>query len=418
MELEYRRCCGIDVHQKTVVVCVLPADGAEGKLIRKVYGTFRNELTRMRGWLKQLRVTDIAMESTGVYWRPVWNVLEGHFAQLLLANPKQVKALAGRKSDQRDARRIAEFLQDRRLDPSFVPPLEIRRLRDLTRCRLTLLGQRNEIHNKIRDLLETANIKLSSVMSDLLGVSGQRILQAMTDDEEYSAEILSWKVKGKLRPKEKQVREALKGCFDEMHKTLLKIYWEQYRFLSSQLEALEGKIAEAMTPYAEWVEQLDAIPGVDRLVAWTVIAEMGVDMSVFPDSAHCASWVKLCPGSHESAGKQMNTRTGHGNRYLRRVLLQAAWAASHTKETYLRAVFHRVKARRGWGKAIVAVAHKLVIAIYHMLRDRTPYKELGGDHFDKINPAKTTRRLVARLERLGLQVTLKPLPENTQPQQT
>lgn len=414
---QYRRCCGIDVHQKTVVVCVLAADGTTGKPVKKVYGTFRNELTRLRVWLKQLRVTDVAMESTGVYWRPVWNVLEGHFDQLLLANPKQVKALQGRKSDHRDARRIAEFLQDRRLDASFVPPPEIRRLRDLTRCRLTLLGQRNQIHNKIRDLFETANVKLSSVMSDLLGVSGQRIIQAMVDGEE-SADLLSWKVKGKLRPKEKQVRESLKGCFDEFHRMLLGVYWRQYGFLNSQIEALEAKIATAMEPYADLVELLDAIPGVDRLVAWTAIAEMGVDMSVFPDAAHCASWAKLCPGSHESAGKQMNSKTGHGNRYLRRALLQAAWAASHTKNTYLRAVFYRTKARRGWGKAIVAVAHKLLVIIYHMLRDRSPYREIGGDYFDKINPARTARKLVARLERLGLQVTLQALPENPQLQQT
>jgi transposase len=277
MGSEYRRCCGMDLHKKTVVACVLAPDGANGKPLRKVYGTFRRELTRMRGWLKQLHVTDIAMESTGVYWRPVWNVLEGHFARLLLANPKQVKALEGRKSDHRDARRIGEFLQDGRLDPSFVPPPEIRRLRDLTRCRLTLLRQRNEIHNKIRDLLETANVKLSSVMTNLLGVSGQRIIQAMVEGEE-SAEILSWKVKGKLRPKEKQVRESLKGCFDALHRTLLTVYWKQYRFLTAQVELMETKIATAMEPYADLVELLDGIPGVDRLVAWTAIAEMGVDM--------------------------------------------------------------------------------------------------------------------------------------------
>ena len=412
-----RRCCGIDVHQKTVVVCVLPSDGTPGEPVKKVYGTFRNELTRMRGWLKQLRVTDIAMESTGVYWRPVWNVLEGHFAHLLLANPKQVKALQGRKSDHRDARRIAEFLQDGRLDASFVPPPEIRRLRDLTRCRVTLLGQRDEIHNKIRDLFETANVKLSSVMCNLLGVSGQRIIQAMVEGQE-SAEVLSWKLNGKLRPKEKQVRESLKGCFDEFHRMLLAVYWQQYRFLNSQIEAVEAQIALAMEEYAGLVELLDAIPGVDQIVAWTVIAEMGIDMTVFPDAAHCASWVKLCPGTHESAGKQMNSSTGHGNRYLRRVLLQAAWAASHSKNTYLRALFYRIKARRGWGKAIVAVAHKLVIIIYQMLRDRVAYLELGADHFDRINPVRTARKLVARLERLGLQVTLQPLQDDSQPQQT
>jgi len=412
MEPNDRRCCGIDVHQKTVVVCVLAPDGATGKPVKKVYGTFRSELTRMRGWLKQLKVTDIAMESTGIYWRPVWNVLEGHFGQLLLANPKQVKALQGRKSDHRDAQRISEFLQDRRLDASFVPPPEIRRLRDLTRCRVTLLAQRNKTHNKIRDLLETANVKLSSIASNLMGVSGQRIIQALVDGEE-SADRLSWKVKGRLRPKEKQVRESLKGTFDSFHRTMLRVYWRQYQFLSMQIAEMEMHIESAMEPYRAKIDLLDAIPGIDRTVAWSVIAEMGTKMEVFPDAAHCASWIKLCPGSHESAGKQMNASTGHGNRYLRRVLLQAAWAAVNAKNTYLRALFHRLKGRRGWGKAIVAVAHKMAVIIYEMLRTDTPYRELGGDYFDRLNPARTINRLVGRLERFGLNVVLEPRPQDT-----
>jgi transposase len=366
----------------------------------------------MRGWLKLLKVTEIAMESTGVYWRPVWNVLDGQGFRLLLVNPAQVKALQGRKSDPRDAKRISEYLQDGRLDPSFVPPREIRELRQLLRHRLSLLQQRGEAHNQIRDLFETANIKLSSVASDLLGVSGRRIIEAMISGED-SPELLSWKVRGTLRKKEKQVKESLKGCFNEFHRMMLKAHYQHYQFLSQQVKDLETEVARRMEPYAEQIASLMTIPGVDRIVAWHLIAELGADMSVFPDADHCASWAGLSPGSCESAGKQLSGRTKKGNKYLRRVLSQAAWAASHCKDGYLPAFFYRVKARRGWGRAIFAVAHKILVIAYCVLKDRTPYQDLGGDYFDKLNPGRTTRRLVQRLERLGLKVTVEPSPTLT-----
>jgi transposase len=397
----------MDVHKDTIVVCVLAPDGQAGQAVRKSYGTFRNELARMRGWLKMLKVTEIAMESTGVYWRPVWNVLEGHGFRLLLVNPAQVKALQGRKSDPRDAQRIAEFLQDGRLDPSFVPPHEIRELRQLLRHRLSLLQQRGEAHNQIRDLFETANIKLSSVASDLLGVSGRRIIEAMIAGQD-SPELLSWKLRGKLRKKEKQVRESLKGCFSAFHRLMLKTHYEHYQFLSRQVEELEAEIARRMEPNATQIAALISIPGVDRIVAWHLMAELGPDMSVFPDADHCASWAGLSPGSCESAGKQLSTRTKKGNKYLRRVLCQAAWAASHCKDGYLQAFFYRVKARRGWGRAIFAVAHKILVIAYCVLKTGIPYQDPGGDYFDRLNPARTARRLVHRLERLGLAVTLAP----------
>jgi transposase len=403
----FRRCCGMDVHQKTVVVCVLPADGVEGKPIKKVYGTFRNELARMRGWLKLLKVTEIAMESTGVYWRPIWNVLEGHGFQLILANPKQVKALHGRKSDLRDCERIAQFAQDRRLDPSFVPPPEIRRLRDLLRYRVSLLEQRNETHNKIRDLFETANIKLSSVASDLLGVTGQKIVESLIEGQ-TCPDRLSWKVRGRLRKKEKEVRQSMVGCFDEFHRAMLDLLWKQYRFVSAHIEEIEKRVRVAMEPYRELVALLDAVPGIDETVAWTVIAEMGTEMGVFPTSAHVSSWAGLCPGTQESAGKKHDTSTTKGNRYLRRALLQGAWAATNTKESYLRAFFHRIKSRKQWGKAITAVAHKLLIIAYEILKTKAPYKDLGADYYDRLNPVKIAKKLVARLDRLGYEVTISP----------
>jgi transposase len=408
MKEVYRRCCGLDVHKETVVVCVLPLDGRAGEPVKKIYGTFRADLVRMRVWLKQLRVTEIAMESTGVYWRPIWNVLEEQgFERLLLVNPVQVKALKGGKSDGRDCQRIAEFLQDRRLDASFVPPPEIRELRLLLRRRLNLLHARNRVHNEIRDLFETAGLKLASVVSDLLGLSGQRIIEAMIAGEE-SAERLSWRLKGSLRKKEKQVKESLKGCFNAFHRLMLESLYSQYQFLSTQIASFEARIEEHMHPHAGQVALLCGIPGVDRIVAWSLIAELGLDMSVFPSANHCASWAGLVPGDNESAGKQLSTRCRKGNKFIRRVLTQAAWAASHTKRSYLCALFARLKLRRGWSWAVIAVAHKILIFAFKVLETGQPYQDLGNDFFDQLHPQRTTRKLLDRLERLGWQVQLAP----------
>ena len=407
MKEQYRRCCGMDVHKDTIVVCVLPPVGHEGKAVRKVYGSFRNELIRMRVWLKQLKVTEIALESTGVYWRPVWNVLEDEGFRLLLVNPAQVKALAGRKSDGRDAQRIAEYLQDGRLDASFVPSAEVRQMRTMLRHRISLLEQRNEVHNQIRDLFETASIKLSSVVSDLMGVSGRRIVEALIAGVD-SPEMLSWKVRGKLRKKEKVVKESLKGYFNEFHRTMLESHYRHYQFLTKEIADFEQRIDRAMQPYASQVELLTTIPGIDYLVAWHVLAELGIDLTAFPDAAHCASWAGMVPGENESAGKQKSTRCRKGNKALRRVLTQAAWAASHCKKGYLRAFFHRVKARRGWAKAIVATGHKILIVAFQVLRTNTPYRELGDDYFDRLNPERITKKLVERLKALGHQVHLTP----------
>jgi transposase len=408
-ETVYRRCCGMDVHKDTVVVCVLPAVAQAGTVIRKTYRTFYSDLNRMRCWLQLLKVTEIAMESTGVYWRPIWNVLEEHGFRLLLVNPAQVKALQGRKSDRRDAQRIGEYLQDERLDASFVPPPEIRELRSLLRHRVHLLEMRNQVHNQIRDLFETANLKLSSVASDLLGLSGRNIIEAMIAGQD-SPERLSWKVRGNLRKKERLVKEAMKGCFNDFHRLMLKTDYQHYQFLTGQVQECEAEVARRMLPHQQRVELLMGIPGVDRITAWHLIAELGLDMSIFPDADHCASWAGMSPGSCESAGKQLSGRTKKGNKYLRRVLAQSAWAASRCKQGYLRAFFYRVKARRGWGRAIVAVGHKILVIAYTMLKTGLPYQDLGTDYFDKLHPERTTRGLVQRLERLGHSVILGPSP--------
>jgi len=397
----------MDIHKDTVVVCVLPPLGGDGQAVRKVYGTFRNDLISMRVWLKQLKATEIAMESTGVYWRPIWNVLENEGFRLLLVNPAQVKALAGRKSDGRDAKRIAEYLQDGRLDGSFVPPAEVRQLRMMLRHRISLLEQRNEVHNQIRDLFETASLKLASVITDLMGATGRGIVEALIAGED-SPERLSWKVRGSLRKEEKLVKESLKGCFNEFHRSMLESHYKHYQFLTKEVAVFEERIAKAMEPYANQIELLLSIPGIDRLVAWHLLAELGIDLKAFPDAAHCCSWAGVVPGENESAGKQKSSRCRKGNKTLRRVLTQAAWAVSHCRQGYLRAFFHRIKIRRGWAKAIAATSHKLLVIAFQVLRTNTPYVELGGNYFDQLNPVRTTRKLVQRLEALGHQVYLLP----------
>lgn len=411
MKKVYRRCCGIDVHKDSVEVCVLPAVGESEPAKRKRFGTFRSELIQMRKWLKLSKVTEIALESTGVYWRPVWNVLQDEgFERLLLANPAQVKALHGRKSDRRDAQRIAEFLQDGRLDGSFVPTAEMQNLRMLLRQRIAVVEARNEAHNQIRDLFETAGVKLSCVLSDLMGVTGRGIIEALLAGE-TSPDKLSWKVRGSLRKKEQQVKESLKGCFNAFHRCLLERLYRKNQFLSSEIEEFEKLIEERMAPYAEVVARLDGIPGVDRLVAWHLIAELGVDMTIFPDADQCASWAGLVPGENESAGQSKNTRCRKGNRVLRRVLTQAAWAASRCKKGYLRAFFYRSKGRIGWAKAIVATAHKILTIAFCMLRDGTPYRDLGDNYFDKLNPGRAAaNRMLKKLKDLGWDVHAIPPP--------
>jgi transposase len=301
--------------------------------------------------------------------------------------------------------------QDRRLDPSFVPPLGIRQLRQLLRHRLALLQQRNETHNQIRDLFETASVKLSSVLSDLLGLSGRRIIEAMIAGQE-SPDLLSWKLCGRARSKEKLVRESLKGCFDAFHRQVRGSLYRQYQFLTSEIGLLEEELNRRMEPHGEKIDLLCTIPGVDRVVAWNLIAELGSDMDVFPSADHCASWAGLVPGENESAGKQQSARCRKGNKYLRRILAQSAWASSRCKRGYLRSLFFRIKARRGWAKAIVAVAHKILVIAWSMLKNNTPYTALGEDHFDRLHPDRTVHRLVSRLQRLGHNVTLTPTVEN------
>jgi transposase len=410
MEVVYPCCCGLDVHKKSITACVLWAE-AKGKSRKekKRFGTFTHDLLQLADWLAERGVTHLAMESTGVYWKPVWNILAEQF-EVLLVNAQHIKAVPGRKTDQKDSEWIADLLQHGLLRGSFVPPQPIRELRDLTRYRVSLVQEINRIANRIQKVLEDANIKLASVATDALGASGRTILQAMLAGEQDAARLAEMS-KGLLRNKIPELRLALEGRMTEHHRFLLRQLYDHLDFTESKLREIEQEIDKRMGPFADKVTRLCTIPGVDRVTAWGMLAEMGMNMNQFPSSGHLASWACLCPGNFESAGKRLRGKMRKGNVSLRRCLAQAAWAISMMKNNYLSALYRRIAARRGGKRAVMAVAHALLEIAYHMLKRKEDYRELGADHFDRIDVNRIRRSLVSRLERLGHKVTLEPLAQ-------
>lgn len=408
MEVVYRRCCGIDVHKDSVTACVLiHQSGKEREVRKKEFRTYWSDLQKLKLWLYACKVEKVAMESTGVYWKPVWNVLEGHFP-LLLANPYHMRNIPGEKTDPKDSEWIADLLAHGLLRASFVPPRPVQELRDLTRYRVKLTNERNRVHNRIAKILEDANVKLGSVASDILGVSGRRIIQAIIDGQDHP-DWLADKACGTLRGKRPQLRLALKGRITEHHRYMLRELLEDLDRVEDKIASIHTQIAERMTPYQAALDRLMTIPGLKLITAWTIVAELGTDMSAFPDAQHAASWAGLVPGHHQSAGKRRNCRTKKGNRWLRRALVQSSWAVAHKKNCYLTAQFYQRAARQGEKKAIVATAHQILLIAFHLLRDGTVYREKGGDYFDQLHPDRTQRKLVARLQRLGFEVTLRNL---------
>jgi transposase len=405
----YPRCAGIDVHKKTAVVCARHA-GGPGKPRQQVrsFGTLTAELLALADWLAEQGVTHVAMESTGVYWRPVYHLLEGRF-EVLLVNAQHIKQVPGRKTDVKDCQWIAELLQHGLLKASFVPPAPIRELRDLTRQRSQLVGERTAVANRIHKVLEDANIKLASVASDVLGASGRDMLEALIAGRTDPVELADLARK-RLREKIPQLRLALAGRVTGHHRFLLRMHLDHLDHLDGLIGRLTGRVEEVLAPFAGAAERLQTIPGVSQRVADVVVAELGTKMEQFPSAAHLASWAGLCPGNHESAGKRKTGRTTKGDRWLRTTLVQAAWAASRANGTYLQAQYRHLARRRGRRRALVAVAHTLLGIIYHVLRDGTTYVELGPDHLDRQDPERLTQRLIKRLEQLGHKVTLEPRP--------
>lgn len=400
-------CCGLDVHKKIVTACVLWASSRRRQT--REFGTFTRELLEMTDWLRSCGVTHVALESTGVYWKPVWNLLEGQF-EVMLVNAQHIKAVPGRKTDQKDSEWIADLLQHGLLRASFVPPTPIRELRDLTRYRASLAQEINRIANRIQKVLEDANIKLASVATDALGASGRTMLEAIVGGEKDS-ERLAEMARGKLRNKIPELQEALQGRISTHHRFLLRELLDHLSFVESKMRRIEQEVEERLGPFQSEVARLCTIPGVDHVTAWGLLAEIGWDMSQFPNAQHLASWAGLCPGSHESAGKRKSGKIRKGSLWLRRCLCQGAWAVSTKKNNYLSALYRRLAARRGTKRATIAVAHNLLVIAYYILRDGTCYRDLGPDYFDRLNPEGLRRRLTKRLEGLGFKVTLEPLTQ-------
>ena len=412
MDVIVERCAALDVHKKTVMACVRAPDGAGGRRQElREFRTFTRDLRRLREWLVAEDVTQVAMEATGVFWKPVWYVLEGASFELLLANARHVKNLPGRKTDASDAAWLAQLLECGLLRGSFVPPRDIARLRDLTRYRTTVVQQRAREAQRLQKLLEDAGIKLDSVATDVQGVSCRRMIEALIAGER-DPEVLAELALTRMRPKIPELKEALVGHFDEHHALLARMHLDHMDELTRIEERIDGEVDRLMAPFDEAATRLLTIPGIGKRVAEVIVAEIGVDMSRFPTAAHLASWAGLCPGNHESAGKRRSGKARKGNAALRSGLCEAAWAAAHTKDGYLPAQYRRLLRRFGKkneNKAVFALAHTLIVIIWHVLTHGCDYEDLGGDYLERRNDANARRRyLVRQLEALGHQVTLEP----------
>jgi transposase len=410
MDVLYECCGGLDVHAKTVVACLIK----HGKKEVRTFSTMTDDLLRLLDWLRQAGCTQVAIESTGVYWKPVFNILEG-VIEVMLVNARDAKGYKARKTDVIDAEWLADLLRHGLLKPSFIPPRPIRELRDLTRYRESLVREQTSLANRIQKLIESANIKLAQVASDALGVSGKLMLRALAAGE-TDAEKMSHLAQRSLKRKQPQLERALDGRLTQAQRWILGELLDQYEQVEAAVERVQSRIRQEIEsssdPFVgEAVRLLDTIPGVAETVAQVIVAEIGVEMNCFPSAKHLASWAGMCPGNHESAGKRKRGKTTKGSRYLRAMLVQAAWAASHQKDTYLAAQYHRLVRRMGKKKALVAVGHTILVIAYHLLRDRVGYQELGADYFDRRHKDQHRQRLIRQLQALGLKVTVEELEQ-------
>ena len=446
MEFVYKRCCGIDIHKKMLVACVITEteSGQRNKEVR-TFRTVSADLLELLDWLKAAQCTHVAMESTGVYWKPIYNILEGHF-ELLVVNAQHIKAVPGRKTDVRDAEWIADLLQQGLLKGSSIPPAPQRELRALTRYRVSLVQERARAVNRLQKTLEDTNLKLGDVATDIMGKSARAMLEALLAGQ-TDPEKLADLARGRLKAKRTQLEEALVGTVKPHHRFMLGEQLVLIDTLEEAIERVSQEIAQRLDPlpdpgkpepqaeanqqkegsepdassdsplqgqekpslsWKEAVVLLDSIPGINQRAAEGILAEIGIDMTRFPTASHLASWAGMCPGSNESAGKRLSGKTRKGSPWLRKALVEAAHAAAHGKNTYLSAFYHRIKARGGAKQAMIAVGHAILVAIYHMLDRNLSYQELGGNSFDEYDRQAVEKRLVRRLEKLGYQVSLEP----------
>jgi transposase len=410
MDVIVDRCAGLDVHKKTVVACVrTPGTGRQKRHSEvRTFGTFEHELVALRDWLVGHGVTEVAMEATGVYWKPVWHVLDDGewFEEVLLVNPAHIKNVPGRKTDVNDATWIGQLLECGLLRGSFVPPNEIRQLREITRYRRQLTESRVRESQRLQKLLEDANVKLSSVVTDTLGVTGRLILDALCDGER-DPDVLAAMAKGKLKVKIEYLRQCVPGRFNSFHAAMTRELLAHIDYITTAERRLDEQIDRLMVPFVEARDRFDTIPGIAKRNAEIIVAEIGVDMSQFPTPKHLASWAGLCPGNNESAGKHKSTKTRVGNPWLTSALVEAAWSAVRTKDCYLGVRFRRIAKRRGDQRALIAIAHTILVICWHLLVDETTYTELGTDYLaGKDQPDRRRKLLVRQLEQLGYTVEL------------
>lgn len=403
MEVVYSRCCGLDIHKASVVACVITPEGQE----TRTFGTMTPDLLELADWLGQRGVTHVAMESTGVYWKPAFNLLEESFT-VWVVNAQHIKAVPGRKTDVKDAQWIADLLRHGLVKGSFIPERPQRELRELLRGRRRLIQDRAQVVNRLQHVLEGANIKLGSVASDVVGKSGLAMLRAMAAGEE-DPKVLAELAQGQLRDKIPALRKALEGSMGAHQRLMLQSHLRHLDFLDQEIALMDEEVGRRMGPFEEVIQRIDGITGIGCRSAEDILGEIGTDMSRFPTDAHLASWAKLCPGNNESAGKRKSGRTGKGNPWLKAALTEAAKAAGRAKKGYLAAQYRRLSARRGSKKAAIAVAHSILITIYHMLKDGTEYQDLGENYFDKQHHNRTLMRAVRKIEALGYHVELKPM---------
>jgi len=401
VEILFERCCGLDVHKKSVTACAITP---EGKEIR-TFGTMTEEVFALVAWVKEKGCTHVAMESTGVYWKPIYNLLEIEDIEILVVNAQHIKMVPGRKTDVKDAEWIADLLRHGLLKGSYIPDRGQRELRELVRYRKSLINERTREVNRLQKVLEGCNIKLSSVASDITGVSAKAMLKAIIDDAADPV-VIAKLAKGKMKNKQKELEKALAGLVGEHQKMILTTQLKHIEFIDEQITELDQEIKERMRPFEEELALLETIPGVGRKTAENIAAEIGIDMSRFPKDANLASWAGMSPGNNESAGKRKSGKTTKGNKSLRSTLVIAARAAAKSKDTYLYAQYRRIASRRGGNRAAVAVGHTILIIAYHILKNREPYKELGADYFDRRKKDMVVSNAIKRLKDLGYKVTV------------